>query len=83
MFYEKNNLKKDVENMSLFGKKEKKVIANLLKENAKLKKENMQLINLCNEKDSYFLEVIADGLRHGSSLAAKHMADRRSYLNGK
>ena len=69
--------------MSLFGKKEKKVIANLLKENAKLKKENMQLINLCNEKDSYFLEVIADGLRHGSSLSAKHMADRRSYLNGK
>lgn len=83
MFYEKNNLKKDVENMSLFGKKEQKVIANLLKENAKLKKENMQLINLCNEKDSYFLEVIADGLRHGSSLSAKHMADRRSYLNGK
>ena len=34
-------------------------------------------------KDAYFVEMISDGLRHGSSLAGKHMADRRWYLNGK
>lgn len=41
----------------------------------------VELENLCDEKDDYFRETISDGLRHGSSLAGKHMADRRQYLN--
>lgn len=41
----------------------------------------VELENLCDEKDGYFRETISDGLRHGSSLAGKHMADRRHYLN--
>ena len=48
-----------------------------------LEKENQRLRDLCEEKDSYFLEMISDGLRHKSSLAAKHMSDRKKYLNGK
>ena len=38
-----------------------------------LEKENRRLRELCDEKDSYFMEMISDGMRHGSSLAAKHM----------
>jgi len=56
---------------------------NLAKENAALKKENQRLRNLCEEKDSYFMELMSDGLRHGSKLAARHMADRKKYLHGK
>lgn len=41
----------------------------------------VELENLCDEKDDYFRETISDGLRHGSSLAGKHMADRRQYIN--
>ena len=41
----------------------------------------VELEDLCDEKDAYFQEMIADGLRHGSSLAGKHMADRKQYLN--
>lgn len=41
----------------------------------------VELENLCDEKDDYFRETISDGLRHGSSLAGKHIADRRQYLN--
>lgn len=29
------------------------------------------------------MEMISDGLRHGSSLAAKHMSDRKKYKKGK
>lgn len=54
----------------------------LKRENQYLKNENKRLRNLCNEKDSFFLELIADGLRHGSKLAAKHMSDRKKHLNG-
>ena len=53
------------------------------KEIAYLRKENQRLHKLCNEKDSYLMELMADGLRHGSKLAAKHMSDRRKYINGK
>lgn len=53
------------------------------KENEYLRKENKRLRKLCNEKDSFFLEMISDGLRHGSPLAAKHMADRKKYIHGK
>lgn len=48
-----------------------------------LEKENRRLKKLCEEKDLFFCEMISDGMRHGSSLAAKHMADRKNYLNGK
>lgn len=41
----------------------------------------VELEDLCDEKDAYFQEMISDGLRHGSSLAGKHMADRKQYLN--
>lgn len=41
----------------------------------------VELEDLCDEKDDYFREAISDGLRHGSSLAGKHMADRRQFLN--
>ena len=56
---------------------------NLQRENQKLKERNRQLKNLCEEKDSFFLELMSDALRHGSSVAAKHMADRKKYLHGK
>lgn len=52
-------------------------------ENAYLRKENQRLHELCREKDSFFKELMADGLRNKSKLAAKHMADRKNYLNGK
>lgn len=69
--------------MSLFGKKEKKQILLLQKELSHAHKENRRLKKLCAEKDSYFTEMISDGLRHKSPLAAKHMSDRKKYLNGK
>lgn len=76
--------------MSLFGTKEKKTIQQLQKtvqaiqkDNAQLRRRNNQLVNLCNEKDSHFMELMSDALRHGSKLAAKHMSDRKKYLNGK
>lgn len=47
------------------------------------KKRIKELEDLCDVKDSYFMELMSDGLRHGSSLAAKHMADRKKYKNGK
>ena len=37
-----------------------------------LKKENKKLRKLCKVKDSYFMELMSDGLRHGSKLAAKN-----------
>lgn len=56
---------------------------NLRQENEYLKKENRRLHKLCEEKDSYFMELMADGLRHGSKLAAQHMSDRKKYIKGK
>lgn len=58
-------------------------LINLAKQNAYLRKENRRLHNLCKVKDSYFKELMSDGLRHGSKLAGKHMSDRKKYLNGK
>ena len=56
---------------------------NLERENNELKERNRQLKNLCEEKDSFFIELMSDALRHGSSVAAKHMADRKKHLHGK
>ncbi len=69
--------------MSLFGGKEKKTIIKLTKQLAEAERKNKQLKQLCKEKDSFFSELMSDALRHGSSLAAKHMSDRKNYLNGK
>ena len=69
--------------MSLFGRKEKQQIQILQKQLLAANKRNRQLESLCAEKDSFFKEMIADGLRHKSPLAAKHMADRKKFLNGK
>lgn len=67
--------------MSLFNKN--KEIAFLKSELKSRDKRIKQLENLCREKDSFFTEMISDGLRHGSSLAAKHMSDKKKFLNGK
>ncbi len=69
--------------MKLFDTKKDKLIRSLIVENKALKKRNKDLVSLCNEKDSFFKEMISDGLRHKSPLAAKHMADRKSYLRTK
>ena len=53
------------------------------KENEYLRSEVIRLRRLCDEKDYYFMELMADALRHGSKLAAKHMSDRKKYINGK
>ena len=60
-----------------------KLFNSIKAENAYLKKENKRLHQLCKEKDLYFMELMADGLRHGSKLAGKHMSDRKKYVNGK
>ena len=53
------------------------------KENEYLRRENERLRKMCEEKDSYFMELMSDALRHGSKLAGKHMADRKDYLKKK
>lgn len=55
----------------------------LKKENEILKKEVRRLKDLCDEKDSFFIELMSDGLRHKSKLAAQHMSDRKKYLRDK
>ena len=55
----------------------------LERENRELKEHNRQLKNLCKEKDGFFIELMSDALRHGSSVAAKHMADRKKHLHSK
>lgn len=72
------------ENDMLFGlfKNNDDRVAELEEENEALHNRIDELKDLCEEKDSYFTEMISDGLRHGSKLAAKHMTDRKKYLNG-
>lgn len=48
-----------------------------------LVKRNNELVSLCGEKDEFFKELASDALRHGSSLAGKHMSDLNSYLKGR
>lgn len=68
------------ENLDLAKKCIEKENNSLRKENDFLNKEIIRLTDLCLKKDECFMETISDGLRHGSSLAAKHMADRKEYL---
>ena len=60
-----------------------KLFSSIAAENAFLRKENKRLHQLCKEKDSFFMELMADALRHGSKLAAKHMSDRKKFISGK
>lgn len=69
--------------MSLFGSKSKKRISQLERKNLEQLNRIRQLEKLSDEKDSFFMELMSDGLRHGSSLAGKHMADRKKYKHGK
>lgn len=66
-----------------FLKKNKKENESLKRENRFLKKRVRELEDLCETKDGFFKEIISDGLRNGSKLAAKHMRDRKDYLNNK
>lgn len=69
--------------MGLFSSKKDKKIENLIKLNMSKDIEIRKLKMLCAQKDKYFNEMISDGLRHGSKLAAKHMNDKKDYLRGK
>ncbi len=69
--------------LSLFESKNKKKLRALELENKVQKKRIRRLERLCQEKDSFFMELMSDGLRHGSPLAGKHMADRKKYKRGK
>lgn len=69
--------------MGLFSSNSKKTVEQLRRENKSKDQEIFRLKKLCAEKDSYFTEMISDGMRHGSPLAAKHMADRKQFLKGK
>jgi hypothetical protein len=42
-----------------------------------------EVVDLCEEKDSFFKELMSDGVKHKSSLAEKHMSDRKKHLKGK
>ena len=69
--------------MGLFESKSKKRISQLEQKNFEQLNRIKQLEKLSDEKDSFFMELMSDGLRHGSSLAGKHMADRKKYKHGK
>lgn len=62
--------------------------AYLERENGRLLLDNIaksmrieSLVRLCDEKDARFAELMSDALKHGSSLAAYHMLDRKAYIN--
>ena len=67
--------------MKIFETKNARRIMTLKKQLVAKEKRIKYLENLCAIKDAYFMEVISDGMRHGSSLAASHMADRKKYIN--
>ncbi|RRD94592.1 hypothetical protein EII17_07355 [Clostridiales bacterium COT073_COT-073] len=57
---------------------------------SKLKKDNMtkakrikDLEKICQKQDQSINRLMSDGLRHGSTLAAKYMADKKKQLRGK
>ena len=67
--------------MGLFNKNA--IIKKLINENVAKDMKIKRLENLCEQKDKYFKELMSDALRHGSTIAAQHMADRKKYLNKK
>lgn len=46
----------------------------------RLFKKNRRVRAQCLEKESLFLEVINEGVRHGSKLADRYMANRKEYI---
>lgn len=46
-----------------------------------LMKREKDLMELCKRKDICFDAVISDGLKHGSPLAARHMAEKKAMIN--
>ncbi|MBR6384773.1 MAG: hypothetical protein IKS03_01410 [Ruminococcus sp.] len=67
--------------MSIFGNKKR--ADRLETQNAILANRVAELENLCQKKDKAALEIISDGLRHGSSIAGQEMAARKKYLKEK
>ena len=68
--------------MNIFKRRKLQTQVEVLNELHKLDKARIkELTQLCDTKDSLFKEVISDGLRHGSSLASRHMRERKDYLN--
>ena len=66
-----------------FLKAASRSVSSIMAENEALKKEIVRLHVLCEKKDACFREMISDGLRHGSRLAAQHMVERSQYLKGR
>lgn len=54
-------------------------ISKYISSNNRKNKRIRELENLCKEKDFHFNKLMADGLRHGSSLAGKYMQDKKNY----
>lgn len=75
--------KEEIDRLRKANEAYKKANASIRRESDAKSKRIKDLEELCEEKDSYFMEMISDGLRHGSKLAAKHMSDRKKTLNGK
>lgn len=67
----------------MFLFKNKKELERLKKENKFLKKRIRLMECKSKEHERHFVKIISDGLRHGSSLAAKYMSDRRKQKRGK
>lgn len=49
-------------------------------EKAQLAKRVKELEKLSDAKDIFFKELMSDALRHGSSLAGKHMSDYKKII---
>lgn len=72
--------------IAFLGIKNKEVVREckiLQFENRVLRERVANLEGLCREKDSFFVELASDAMRHGSSLGAQHMVGRREYLAGR
>ncbi len=63
--------------MGIFGSKsDRKKISMLEQENRQNRKRIKQLENLCEEKDSFFMELMADGLRQVPSRVMRKLVCR-------
>ena len=56
-------------------------VINLLKENEFKDARILQLEDLCELKDAFYDAMMSDGLRHGSSLAAQQVVNKRLIKN--
>lgn len=90
MFFRKKKRKKEMEKLKKENIKHSEKIEKLSKRNTrqsrKITKQDKRIKDLekrSDEKDIYFKELMSDATRHGSSLGAKHMSDRKKYKQGK